>query len=137
MAASTIGAQLSNESGTLREQADRNRLISHDNSPAFTLEEFFILGLLKDHELYGLQIVNALAAYSEFGIALGMGVIYPTLKSLVKEGALSSHQANGGPPRVFYAITDLGRQRLRAIASQLAHLGETAQLLAAEARPPV
>ena len=129
-------ADISVKRASPHEEQTHNSLSSHDNSPSFTLEEFFILGLLKDHELYGLQIVSSLAAYSEFGISLGMGVIYPTLKTLVKEGALRSHQANSGPPRVYYALTETGWERFKAIAEQLAHLGKTAQFLASEIKPP-
>jgi len=135
MAGSLDRAQGSKRNAPLRAQGAQNYASSHPNSPSFTLEEFFILGVLQDRELYGLQIVSALVAYSEFGISLGMGVIYPTLKSLVKEGALRSHQANSGPARVYYALTDAGRERFRAIAGQLAHLGKIAQLLAAGIRP--
>ena len=129
-------AEVSGKRASSREQQSHNQLSTHDNSPSFTLEEFFILGLLKEHELYGLQIVSSLAAYSEFGISLGMGVIYPTLKTLVKEGALRSHQANSGPPRVYYALTDMGLEKFKAIAEQLEHLGKTAQFLASEIKPP-
>lgn len=137
MAGSLGRTQVSNRNALPRAHPRHHHAAAHDKSSSFTLEEFFILGVLRDRELYGLEIVSSLAAYSEFGISLGMGVIYPTLKGLVKEGALHSHQADGGPPRVYYALTDMGRERFKSIAYQLAHLGKIAQLLAAGVRPSV
>ena len=134
--AGSLDRQVSNRNTLPRAKTAHHHHSAHDKSSTFTLEEFFILGVLRDRELYGLEIVSSLAAYSEFGISLWMGVIYPTLKSLVKEGALRSHQANSGPPRVYYALTDIGGERFKAIADQLAHLGEIAELLTAGIRPP-
>lgn len=137
MAGSLNKKEAPNRDAIPRAQPSDNRFSTQEQSSSFTLEEFFILGVLRDGELYGLQIVNALVAYSEFGVSLGMGVIYPTLKSLVKEGALHSHQATSGPLRIYYSLTDVGRERFKTIAYQLAHLGKIAQLLAARVRPPV
>ena len=137
MAGALNRKEASNKDAVPRARTVDNRLSTHDKPLNFTLEEFFILGVLRDRELYGLQIVNALTAYSEFGISLGMGVIYPTLKTLVKEGALHSHQANSGPLRIYYSLTDVGRERFKDIAYLLAHLGKIAQLLAAGVRSPV
>lgn len=135
MAGSLDRAQVSHRKALARAQTASSRVSTHSESSVFTLEEFFILGVLRDREMYGLQIVRSLSAHSDFGIPLGTGVIYPTLKTLVKKGLLCSRQANGSP-RVYYALTDTGRERLKAMADRLANLGNTAQLLAAASRSP-
>ncbi len=98
--------------------------------PTFTLEEFFILGLLKDREMYGLEVVRSLAAHSDVGLVSGTGVVYPILKMLVKEGALSTRRA-AGAPRTYYRATSQGLERFIAIAKRLEGLNHTVQLLIA------
>lgn len=103
---------------------------SRPERPTFTLEEFFILGLLKDHEMYGLEVVRALASHADVGLATGTGVVYPILKMLVKEGALTTRRAVGAP-RIYYQATPQGLERFTTIAKRLEGLNHTVQLLIA------
>lgn len=113
-------------------QADRT---SHAPADTFALEEFFVLGVLREREMYGLEIVRSLSAHPDFGIHAGAGVIYPLLKTLVKEGTLQSRRVNG-TPRTYYSLTDQGIERFLAIAKRWASLNDTVQSLAANRRPP-
>jgi DNA-binding PadR family transcriptional regulator len=136
MAGSLSEAQVSSRKAPVGAQMVQNRASTRIEPFTFTLEEFFILGVLKGREMYGLQIVRSISAYSDFGLSLGKGVIYPSLKNLVKVGAVSSRHVNGGPQTlVYYTLTNKGLERFKGLAYRLAELGETAKSLAAGNRP--
>jgi len=100
---------------------------------AFTLPEFLVLAVLKDHEMYGLEIARSLSEHPDFGLPPGNGVLYPVLKTLVREGALTARRVPG-TPRIYYSLTDQGRDRLLAIAKRWADLNQAVQSLVA--KPP-
>lgn len=102
---------------------------------SFSVLEFRILGLLRDRELYGTEIVKSLSAHESFGQPPGNGVVYPLLKDLVKEGVLGSRRT-GGPPRIYYYLTETGRERLHAIAGQWISLNQAVQLLLHDVSAP-
>ena len=115
----------------VREQAGQHLVSMGFKSSSFSLEEFFILSVLKGGEMYALQIERSLSSYSEFGLSLGRGVLYPTLKTLVSEGLLTSRLGSGSHgPVVYYSLSETGFERLKDIAYWLANLGETAKSLA-------
>jgi PadR family transcriptional regulator PadR len=119
------------ESGGARAHSGHGHEAGPSEISSFTLHEFFVLGTLKEREMYGLEIVRALSGQPDFGGHAGMGTVYPILKTLVKEGALCSRRANG-TPRVYYSLTDQGRERLLAIAKRWAHLNNTVQSVVAD-----
>jgi PadR family transcriptional regulator PadR len=84
-------------------------------NPAFMagVPELLILRLLKDQEMYGYEIVQAIARQSREIITLGEGVVYPVLHSLEKDGALRSRRLTvAGRSRVYYSLTSQGVRRL-------------------------
>lgn len=95
---------------------------------AFTLPEFLVLVVLQEREMYGLEIARSLSEHPAFGAPPGNGILYPVLKTLVREGALSARQV-AGTPRIYYSLTQQGRERLRAIAKRWADLNEAVQSL--------
>jgi PadR family transcriptional regulator PadR len=95
----------------------------------FALEEFFVLGVLREREMYGLEIVRSLSAHPDFGIHSGAGIIYPLLKTLVKEGTLHSRRVNG-TPRIYYSLTDQGRERFLALVKRWASINDAVQSMA-------
>jgi len=101
---------------------------------AFTLPEFLVLAVLKEHEMYGLEIARSLSEHPGFGIPPGNGVLYPVLKTLVREGALNARRVPG-TPRIYYGLTDQGKDRLAAIAKRWADLNQAVQSLVAPAAP--
>ena len=99
------------------------------SASTFALEEFFVLAVLREGEMYGLEVVRALSAHPNYGIHSGAGIIYPLLKTLVKEGTLQSRRING-TPRTYYSLTDQGRERFQALVKRWASLNEAVQSLA-------
>jgi len=97
---------------------------------AFTLPEFLVLVVLKEHEMYGLEIARSLSEHPDFGVPPGNGVLYPVLKTLVRDGALNARRVPG-TPRIYYSLTDQGRERLLAIAKRWADLNDAVQSLVA------
>lgn len=78
--------------------------------------ELLILRLLKDREMYGYELVQAIRDATRDEIVLGEGVVYPVLHGLEKDGALKSRRkAVGGRTRVYYAVTASGQKRLGAL----------------------
>jgi len=101
----------------------------------FALEEFFVLGVLREREMYGLEIVRSLSAHPDFGIHSGAGIIYPLLKTLVNEGTLRSRRAKG-TPRTYYSLTEQGKERFLALVKRWASLNEAVQSLTTDTLPP-
>jgi len=80
--------------------------------------ELLILRLLKDQEMYGYEIVQAIAARTSAVVSPAEGVIYPVLHALEREGALKSRDRNvGGRSRVYYSLTRKGQARLTRITA--------------------
>jgi len=67
-----------------------------------------------DAPMYGYQIAKLLDENREEAIAMKQGALYPVLRSLEKNGLLSSkvEPSISGPPRRYYIITDEGRGTL-------------------------
>jgi PadR family transcriptional regulator PadR len=105
------------------------------HADTFALEEFFVLGILREREMYGLEIVRSLSAHPDFAIHSGAGIVYPLLKTLVKEGTLQSRRVNG-TPRTYYSLRDQGRERFLTRVKRWASLNDAVQSLAADTRPP-
>jgi PadR family transcriptional regulator PadR len=75
--------------------------------------ELLILRLLQDREMYGYEIVQAIARQTLSAVTPGEGVIYPLLHALEKDGDLKAHpRPAGGRTRIYYALTSKGVRRL-------------------------
>lgn len=79
--------------------------------------EMAALASLWQGRLYGLEIIRFLESHSR--LVLSEGTIYPILSRLKAEGMLTSEwvEAEAGHPRKYYALTEAGRERLRAMAA--------------------
>ncbi len=76
--------------------------------------EYCVLAMLRDHELYGLDIARRL---THDGILMsGEGTLYPLLARLRKAGLVDTtwQESVEGPPRRYYSLTDDGRAALDA-----------------------
>jgi len=87
--------------------------------------EEYILTVLDGNELYGLDILSAIASGSSGKLNLGPGTLYPTLRRLEKEELVHSRWGDqeegcGGARRKYYRLTSKG-----AVA-----LGETQKIRA-------
>jgi PadR family transcriptional regulator PadR len=100
----------------------------------FTLNEMVVLSLLCEREMYGLQIVKAAAARTSVSQATP-GSIYPLLKDLVREGWLSCRRTSGSP-RVYYGLTEYGRQHLSLVAARLGEVTDSVRDLLGSVQIP-
>lgn len=73
-----------------------------------------ILKLIEKEDMYGYQMIEALAERSNHVFALKAGTLYPLLRSLEEQGLVTSYEKNADSARVrkYYAITPSGRRQL-------------------------
>ena len=77
------------------------------------IPELLILKLLQAREMYGYEIVQAIARQTGEAVSPGEGVIYPLLHALEKDGALKAQaRPAGGRTRIYYSLTSKGVRRL-------------------------
>jgi PadR family transcriptional regulator PadR len=96
------------------------------------LPELAILRLLRDHEMYGYEIVQAIALRTHAVMSPGEGVIYPLLHGLEKDGALKSRRKTvSGRSRVYYSLTAKGAKRLSALSGRWSALNGAVEALMA------
>jgi PadR family transcriptional regulator PadR len=74
-----------------------------------------LLQALITGEGYGLELAERVKEKTGGSVVLHQGTLYPTLRSMEKEGLVKSYEGppipeRGGRPRVFYRITALGRR---------------------------
>ena len=72
--------------------------------------ELAILNLLAEKDLYGYDIVKALATVK--GLVISEGTIYPLLSRLKRLDMLQTHfeESASGPVRKYYALTTEGKR---------------------------
>jgi len=81
--------------------------------------ELLVLRLLRDREMYGYEIVQAIREASGDAIGFAEGVIYPLLHALERDGALTTRrQTVNGRSRVYYSVTPNGAGRLTMLSEQ-------------------
>ena len=85
-----------------------------------------VLKLLERGEMYGYQLVEALAARSEGVLAMGQSTLYPMLYNLEAKKLVASRieKADNGRPRKYYRLTGKGTRRLAKDRSQWEALAE-------------
>lgn len=72
-----------------------------------------VLQLLKEQDMYGYQITEALAARSQNVFEMKSGTLYPLLHQLEQKGWVRAYErTEGGRDRRYYSITDEGRKTL-------------------------
>ena len=73
-----------------------------------------LLKLLEEEDMYGYQMIEALARKSDETFNLKAGTLYPILHGLEKEGCIESYDdtAGGGRIRKYYHITPKGKKLL-------------------------
>ena len=76
------------------------------------LVELSVMGVLRQGEAYGYQLLQKLADVP--GLAITESTVYPILSRLTKEGWVWVRAASSpaGPPRRYYRLTPLGKARL-------------------------
>lgn len=80
--------------------------------------ELLVLQILRDREMYGYELVQAIRDRSGEEIVLAEGVVYPVLHALERDGALAARrQTVNGRSRIYYSLTETGTSRLMALAA--------------------
>lgn len=79
-----------------------------------------VLKLLERREMYGYELVDALARTTDGVLAMGQSTLYPMLYNLQAKGLIVSRrrQASNGRQRKYYALTRKGTTRLAAETRQ-------------------
>jgi PadR family transcriptional regulator PadR len=79
-----------------------------------------VLRLLKQREMYGYELVEALSRRTDGVLAMGQSTLYPLLYSLEAKSLLTGHwrTAPSGRRRKYYAVTAKGAAVLKAQQSQ-------------------
>ena len=94
--------------------------------------ELLILRLLQDQEMYGYEIVQAIATRTSQAVTPGEGVVYPVLHGLEKDGALKSRRKTvNGRSRVYYILTAKGAKRLNFLSNNWNTLNRAVQAVMA------
>ena len=70
--------------------------------------ELIVLESVRKKDMYGYELVEEVSKV----VDVNEGTIYPLLKRLTNEKYFETYlrESTEGPPRKYYAITDLGRQ---------------------------
>jgi PadR family transcriptional regulator PadR len=93
----------------------------------FTLNEMLVLILLREREMYGMEIVKAAAARTSASQA-SIGTVYPLLKDMVRQGWLESRRTSG-KPRVYYSLTERGKAQIPLVTAQWGQVNDSVSAL--------
>jgi PadR family transcriptional regulator PadR len=84
-----------------------------------------VLKLLEKREMYGYELVEALAARSDGLLVMGQSTLYPMLYNLEAKELVSSRWDEGdGRPRKYYQLTAKGRKTLASATKEWRHLAQ-------------
>ena len=98
-----------------------------------------VLHLLERREMYGYELVEALASRTDGVLAMGQSTLYPMLYNLEAKKLIAStwRAADSGRDRKYYRLTAKGKTRLahdreqwRAVTNAMTALGVTRAALA-------
>ena len=90
--------------------------------------ELMILRLLRDREMYGYEIVQAIRLETGDVVSIGEGVAYTVLHALEREGALKSRRRRvEGRSRIYYTLTPAGMRRYQSLAGNWLALARAIQ----------
>lgn len=91
-----------------------------------------VLKLLQSGEMYGYEVVAALAKVADGVLDMGQSTLYPMLYNLEAKGLIEGvwREAASGRERKYYRLTDAGHKKLasdvkqwEALAAAMASLG--------------
>lgn len=78
-----------------------------------------VLKLLERKEMYGYELVEALATHSEGVLAMGQSTLYPLLYGLEAKGLIEgTWRSESARDRKYYRLTEKGKKRLAAETAQ-------------------
>ena len=78
--------------------------------------ELIVLKSVIHQDMYGYELVEEVSKV----VDVNEGTIYPLLKRLTNEHYFETYlkESTEGPPRKYYHITDLGREKIRAFSEE-------------------
>lgn len=93
------------------------------------LLELGILAVLQGGDGYGYSIVQRLKQVPD--LTMNEGTVYPILQRLHREGCLSTYRmpSENGPPRRWFQLTDVGRERLEQMTLRWQRMHQGVDLL--------
>ena len=72
-----------------------------------------VLKLLEEKDMYGYEMIDALAQKSNNVFEMRAGTLYPLLRNLVNQKCLTSYEEEvNGKLRKYYSLTTIGKQLL-------------------------
>ena len=75
--------------------------------------KMLILGLLKEKDMYGYEMIDSLRQRSRNVFELKAGTLYPLLHGMEEKGLLTAYeQEYAGKVRKYYRITKKGKQEI-------------------------
>lgn len=78
-----------------------------------------LLGLLKEKDMYGYEMIDSLRQKSQNVFELKAGTLYPLLHGMEEKGLLTAYeQEYAGKIRKYYSITKKGKQELAKKAEE-------------------
>lgn len=97
-----------------------------------------ILKLLERQEMYGYELVEAIARTTDGVLAMGQSTLYPLLYNLESKGLIESswRDAQSGRERKYYRLTPKGHRRLADDTRQWATVVRAMQALGITSSPP-
>lgn len=83
------------------------------------IPELLILQLLARRPMYGYELAKTIRLVSREALALGEGVLYPTLHVLEQRGLLRTRERTvDGRSRIYYEPTARGVKRLASLTAE-------------------
>ena len=87
--------------------------------------ELAILGLLKERPMHGYQLSRELSEQLGGLWRVSFGSLYPSLRRLERQGAITSEAGTGARRKTVYAITDEGERMFLDLLQEPPHEGQT------------
>jgi PadR family transcriptional regulator PadR len=85
--------------------------------------ELLVLQLLSQKEMYGYQIVRAIADSTGNAVTAGEGCVYPILHAMEKKRWVATRRLKrDGRTRIYYRLTDSGRGKLQQASARWSQL---------------
>jgi PadR family transcriptional regulator, regulatory protein PadR len=85
--------------------------------------ELLVLQLLAQKEMYGYEVVRAIGESTGQVIAVGEGCVYPILHAMERKKWVATRRlVRDGRKRIYYRLTDAGRDRLQSAAARWSQL---------------
>ena len=81
--------------------------------------ELLVLQLLSGKEMYGYEIVRAIAESTGQAITVGEGCVYPILHAMEKKKWVATRRLKrDGRMRIYYRLTESGRGKLQKASAR-------------------